>query len=200
MAATEVLHEYEYGGQTFYQVSGPKLWDAVSRRLAHDCMSHARHYRLGQSDGRRMTWLCCEVCGRKIQKSKPPLSAWVEDGEETIARKQADWQHRRDRESELLSVEAVQEAEALNQAARAVRESEYAAYRRSPGWRQRRALVLRRCAGVCEGCGEAAAAEVHHLTYAHFGRELLFELVALCPACHRLVHFDADYDDLEAVA
>lgn len=199
MTASEVLHEYRYGGQTFYEVSAPKLWEAVAGRLAHDCMSYGRHYRLGQADGRRMTWLCCEVCGRKLRKARPPLSAWVEDGDEVIAAIQADWRQRRDSEWERLRVEGAREAERLNAAARASQRSEYDAYLRSSDWRRRRGHVLRRCAGVCEGCGERPAVEVHHLTYRHFGAELLFELVALCRACHALVHRDANEDDLEAV-
>ena len=58
----------------------------------------------------------------------------------------------------------------------------------TPGERKR-AAVLRRCGGVCEGCGEAPAVEVHHLTYQRVGRELLFDLVGVCRACHDAAHF-----------
>lgn len=60
----------------------------------------------------------------------------------------------------------------------------YAAYLRSAAWSAIRAKVIRRAKGLCEGCGEARASDVHHLTYAHVGAEFLFELVALCRACH----------------
>lgn len=197
MAGTELLYEYQVGGQTFYQPSAPKIGDVLRKRLEHDCLLQSRYYRLADGDGRRATWLCCEVCGRKVRKTKPPLSAWVEDGDDVVARRQADWQHRLDCERERLSIEAAQEAEQLNATAQAIRRAEYNAYLRSDAWRHRRALVLKRCKGMCEGCGERLAVEVHHRTYRHFGHELLFELVGLCASCHGLVHHDADYDDLE---
>lgn len=64
----------------------------------------------------------------------------------------------------------------------------YNEYLRTPQWAEKRALVLKRANGICEGCGVNAATQVHHLTYAHVGREMLFELVAICDACHEVVH------------
>lgn len=64
----------------------------------------------------------------------------------------------------------------------------YATYRGSPEWKRRRDLVMRRCGGICEGCGESPAAVVHHLTYDHVGDELLFELVGVCDRCHDRAH------------
>ena len=58
----------------------------------------------------------------------------------------------------------------------------------SEAWRKTRTKVIKRCGGVCEGCAEAPAAQVHHLSYDHMGDELLFELVGLCVACHEKVH------------
>jgi ribosomal protein S27AE len=58
----------------------------------------------------------------------------------------------------------------------------------SPAWWDRRKLVLKRAGNMCEGCGVVMAAEVHHLTYEHMGDEFLFELVALCRACHARYH------------
>lgn len=79
-------------------------------------------------------------------------------------------------------------------------QAEYAAYRRTPVWQNKRALVLKRAGGVCEGCLEAKATVVHHTTYSHMGDELLYQLVALCQACHEKAHpehhesfYDVDY-------
>ena len=58
------------------------------------------------------------------------------------------------------------------------------AYLNSVRWRRLRALVLKRAKGLCEGCGEANATEVHHLSYNHIGDEFLWELVAVCRKCH----------------
>lgn len=64
----------------------------------------------------------------------------------------------------------------------------YHAHLASPEWQDRRRLVLKRAKHMCEGCGVAMASEIHHTTYDHMGNEFLFELVALCFACHRRLH------------
>jgi 5-methylcytosine-specific restriction endonuclease McrA len=64
----------------------------------------------------------------------------------------------------------------------------YNRYLTTAEWKARRALVLKRAGGLCEGCREARAQQVHHLTYAHVGDEFLFELVALCSECHERLH------------
>jgi hypothetical protein len=64
----------------------------------------------------------------------------------------------------------------------------YYEYLQSDKWRAKRAKVIKRCGDVCEGCGEKPVTQVHHLTYAHAGDELLFELVGLCDDCHELSH------------
>lgn len=66
--------------------------------------------------------------------------------------------------------------------------ADYNSYLQTPEWRTKRAKVLRRAGGMCEGCGEAPATIVHHLTYKRVGREMLFDLVAVCPACHDALH------------
>jgi hypothetical protein len=70
----------------------------------------------------------------------------------------------------------------------------YAEYLQSDEWRERRALVLERAEGLCEGCREKPATQVHHLTYDHIFNELLFELVAVCDDCHEHIHY-GDFDD-----
>lgn len=64
----------------------------------------------------------------------------------------------------------------------------YSAYLRTPQWRARRVLVMKRAGGICEGCREERATQVHHLTYAHVTNEFLFELVAVCDECHERLH------------
>lgn len=66
--------------------------------------------------------------------------------------------------------------------------AEHNEYLRSREWRDKRALVLDRCNGVCEGCRRAKATQVHHLTYEHWKDELLWELVAVCDDCHERAH------------
>jgi 5-methylcytosine-specific restriction endonuclease McrA len=70
------------------------------------------------------------------------------------------------------------------------------AYLDSPAWKDRRRLVMERAQGLCEGCRQASATEVHHLSYSHWGQELLFELVALCGDCHDRIHAKGDHEAL----
>ena len=64
----------------------------------------------------------------------------------------------------------------------------YDAYLASETWRNKRAEALRRDEGVCQGCRTRPANQVHHLTYAHLGDELLFELISVCDDCHERIH------------
>lgn len=64
----------------------------------------------------------------------------------------------------------------------------YNDYLLSEEWAERRRKVMHRCGGWCEGCADAPAAHVHHLTYDHVGDELLFELVGVCEDCHERAH------------
>lgn len=66
--------------------------------------------------------------------------------------------------------------------------AEYNQYLQSDEWATRREKVMKRAGGVCEGCRENRATQVHHLTYDNVGRELLFELVAICDDCHEIAH------------
>lgn len=64
----------------------------------------------------------------------------------------------------------------------------YRAYLKTDAWAKKRDFVLERARGVCEGCGTARATTVHHLTYEHAGDEFLWELRAVCEACHDKAH------------
>lgn len=64
----------------------------------------------------------------------------------------------------------------------------YNLYLDSPEWKTKRLVVITRAKGICEGCGKADATQVHHLNYEHVTQELLFELVAICDACHKVAH------------
>ena len=64
----------------------------------------------------------------------------------------------------------------------------YNEYLKSPQWLEKRALVLKNANGICQGCGKRRAAHAHHLTYERVGNEMLFDLVAVCKPCHRIIH------------
>jgi 5-methylcytosine-specific restriction endonuclease McrA len=64
----------------------------------------------------------------------------------------------------------------------------YIRHMKSELWQSLRRRVLARAKGRCEGCGQQPATDVHHLTYARLGNEMLFDLVAVCRACHETIH------------
>ena len=71
-----------------------------------------------------------------------------------------------------------------------------------------RAYVLKRAGGTCEGCGEPAPfvtkrrqpyLEPHHTTrLADGGPDHPEHVIALCPTCHRRVHYALDGDEYNA--
>lgn len=71
---------------------------------------------------------------------------------------------------------------------RAERSEEYQEYLQSEAWRKKRDRVMKRANFTCEGCGDARATEVHHLTYADIYNEFLWQLVAICRECHARFH------------
>lgn len=148
-----------------------------------DC-PHTRQeirYRL-TSDNRRMYAHQCMTCGSKIGN-------W-------IPHHQIDPQSNVEPFDDTLQEQARENARYVYQMARDEHRAEqkqefdqwYRGYLLSPVWRTKRRLVLNRCNGWCEGCASAQATEVHHLSYANVGDELLYELVGLCENCHRKAH------------
>lgn len=71
----------------------------------------------------------------------------------------------------------------------------YNEYLASDKWAAKRRKVLDRAGNICEGCRQAKATEVHHLTYEHLFDEFLFELVALCRPCHTRWHKEEDPEE-----
>ena len=70
------------------------------------------------------------------------------------------------------------------------RRQKYEAYLQTDVWRAKRARVLARDRGVCQGCFELPATQVHHLTYERLGDEPLFDLISVCDECHERIHAD----------
>ncbi len=71
-----------------------------------------------------------------------------------------------------------QELEAVN------RRKFYNDYIASDKWKAIRLKVLKRDNNLCQACLEAPAQDVHHITYANLGDELMFELLSVCRDCH----------------
>ena len=64
---------------------------------------------------------------------------------------------------------------------------DYAVYLESPEWKEKRKLVMKRDRNRCQSCLADDATEVHHITYRHLFNEPLFDLVAVCRACHQSI-------------
>lgn len=92
--------------------------------------------------------------------------------------------HRRDQLDEIANAAADRQ--------QPERRADYADYLNSPEWAEKRAAVMDRCDGVCEGCRKRTATDVHHLTYRNVRREFLFELVGMCRECHARWHEQAE--------
>lgn len=61
---------------------------------------------------------------------------------------------------------------------------EHSEYLHTSQWQNIRQKVLKRDNYLCQGCLEAKATEVHHITYANWRNELMFELMSVCYNCH----------------
>lgn len=116
----------------------------------------------------------CLTCGRSA--SNPLAKSTVPNHERLPA-----W-------DESLADQYDQVRVELRQEQRAEWFEEHDAYLRTPKWRSKRAAVMRRANGVCEGCADHQATQVHHLTYEHWQEEFLWELVAICDDCHERAH------------
>jgi hypothetical protein len=62
-------------------------------------------------------------------------------------------------------------------------------YLQTSYWKDKRARVLKRDAGMCKACERREATEVHHKTYENVCKEPLFDLVSVCRTCHKAIHF-----------
>lgn len=60
-------------------------------------------------------------------------------------------------------------------------------YLKSIQWKEKRDQVLNRDNHLCQACLKARATEVHHLSYAHWQNEPLFELISVCHECHEAI-------------
>lgn len=71
---------------------------------------------------------------------------------------------------------------------------EHDEYLKSPQWRALRKKVFARANNLCEGCRDRPPSQVHHLSYANWKHEFLWELVAICDECHERAHRKTDQE------
>ncbi len=136
-----------------------------------------------KSGGARNFYMQCQRCGENVRHLR---GSDLDEEDKQTALPRNEWRRQewyRQRNEHLLPL--------YNLRMHAVeydRRKKYNEYIKSPEWRALRAKVFRRCKGICEGCGENAAVQVHHLTYARLGHEMLFDVVAVCLSCHEQLH------------
>lgn len=140
------------------------------------------------SNGALMIAYQCLQCGHA---TSPWLKRSAVDDINSLARwdealSDAYYEKRRDKNISALSGAAYAETLANGEWW-----NSYNAYLRTPAWRSKRAQVMQRSGGWCEGCRQQAATQVHHLTYKHVKNEFLWELVAICDECHDRAHSSA---------
>lgn len=157
--------------------------------LQCDCERQAIRIRT-QSNGVRIYVLQCLACGRQIRavsKNAPEVLAMPERVPFDAALQDA-WTARQ-QELRAASERVRAEARAMHTT---VWWQQYTAYLQTPAWRAKRAAVLERDNDLCQGCRARRATQVHHTTYDHVTNELLFELIAVCDECHRVLHPEMD--------
>lgn len=151
--------------------------DAIIKVPVCDCARNEIRLRT-DSLGRTHYVRQCLNCGRemdRIKKSALPTAPTIPFDE----RLREAWYTLRGEVYRLRHEQ--QEREWVEQ--RPERLAEYADYLETDHWESLRRQVLAKAMGRCQICGKPVQ-DVHHLTYEHRGREYLFELVALCHACH----------------
>jgi 5-methylcytosine-specific restriction endonuclease McrA len=153
--------------EIWLQGNNPQSW----KEWQHSCESGGIVQRV-LANGAKTYVQQCQICGKstKVWKKQDIKTLYVGVWRESLITAWRDAQKR------------------VDEAARQERRKEYRYYLNSQAWKNKRAKVLDRAKNLCEGCAENPATEVHHLTYANVGNELLFELVALCSACHSRSH------------
>ena len=168
---------------TDWQQIGDVARDVVDRlyRCKHPSLRivWARHSNYGSEYQTRQLRNYCDDCGRLVGGTLKHSLASADTPE--LSREEATRPERIWREyAEQCDIEKRRQTER--------RRAEYEAYLQTPEWADRRDRIFKRANGVCEGCGEAPAEQVHNLSYEHGGNEFLWELVAICRRCHLSVH------------
>lgn len=162
----ELMRELE---DTYEQCNHPSS-EIRRQRVAGDAIQY-----------RRQCLTCGAMLGTAISKTAVPTN--VPDVDEAL---KEGWTRQRQAKRDAVKLRHLR----MQQGKNSEWWRRYNAYLNTPEWRDRRRKVFARAKGLCEGCGDNAAVEVHHLTYQHVCNEFLFELVALCEPCHLRIHAD----------
>ena len=142
--------------------------------------------------GNPMYGRMCLTCGRLVGTWLEKSAKYVSKGEWDFSISK-NWMHSRAElsrtlyKSDPLTYGSARNA-SLAEDRRKLWFDKYSGYLASPEWKHIRQKVMSRAKGMCEGCGETQATQVHHKTYDRIGQEMLFDLVAICERCHNRIH------------
>lgn len=157
------------------------IQERINKTFACDCLNKELRYKLNQSNA-KMYYLQCTRCGiaTRIRKDKvpDPDSNLIKPVDEAL--QQSWWKNKDNYRQALYDQYRNNERQAWF--------DWYNQYLKTDKWRKKRAAVLERAKGLCEGCRSKEATQVHHLTYDRVGNEMLFDLVAVCDECHEVIH------------
>ena len=134
---------------------------------------------------------CGDILGNAIAKAK--LEVPFEDVPYENPDIREEWNYKiRERAEESYRKKERERKRKIMEEAEAMywQRRKYEEYLLTEKWRNKERLVLKRANHICEGCGENEATKAAHKSYNHIGTsdeagEFLFELVALCEACHQ---------------
>lgn len=153
-----------------------------------DCNEHVTRltYLVTANDMRQYRYQCVK-CGQTVGKGAIKLSDLSSQQRAAATRFDKDLQRKKSEERWSM-YRAEQEAERTEESIAWF--SEHDDYTNSKEWKSKRLLVLQRdhhtCTANLVGCLHVAT-EVHHLTYAHWKNEPLFDLASVCNHCHKMI-------------
>lgn len=138
----------------------------------------------------------CQDCHREYKQGKSDIycNECCKDHKEELerARQSADRVRQRERERKQKERERkIQKASGEHwgglrrkERMELLQELEYQDYLKTPWWKLRRRMKLKRVGYKCEKCGSKKRLQVHHIRYTKVGGEKMKDLKVLCRNCH----------------
>lgn len=163
----------------------PEYHEAIRNWHANHCdHPDTAPMRILVANGRIQVRNCCTNCGERTGNALSQRDvAWVDSLPTQSPELAGTYKSRRFDERQVILLELARQ----QYAERGRFTKSYQAYIVSDAWKAKRELVLKRCGGVCEGCGVKPATDAHHISYYHLFDEFLFELLGLCHDCHEKI-------------
>jgi hypothetical protein len=159
--------------------------------------SHEFEYRYHYSDGGVLQLFNqCTSCGKRADKGGSLKHSTIDNFKEKVIRSEinkfdddlyknkSSVYENYNKYCELKYYKKQQDKEDEREHNRIKWFEEHNEYLQTDQWKAIRLKVLKRDNFLCQGCLEAPATEVHHLSYTHWKNELMFELLSVCYDCH----------------